>query len=49
MSHEESINDIARNISYEKLITLDENKYEKIFRFNQGIQRLKSKRIKNFY
>jgi len=42
MSHEESISDIARNISYEKLITLDENKYEQIFRFNQGVQKLKS-------
>ena len=39
---EECISDIARNISYEKLLTLDENKYEEIFRFNQGIQKLKS-------
>ena len=42
MSHEICISDIARNISYEKLIILDENKYEEIFRFNQGIQKLKS-------
>ena len=39
---EEYISDIARNISYEKLLNLDENKYEEIFRFYQGIQKLKS-------
>ena len=39
---EECISDIARNLSYEKLLTLDENKYEEIFIFNQGIQKLKS-------
>ena len=41
-SSEESISDIARNMSYEKLLTLDEKKYEEIFRFYQGIQKLKS-------
>ena len=38
---EENISDIARNISYNKLLTLDEKKYEDIFRFNQGIKKLK--------
>jgi len=38
---EENISDIARNISYKKLLTLDEKKYEDIFRFIQGIKKLK--------
>ena len=42
MNREECISDIARNISYEKLITYDENKYEEILRYNQGVQKLKS-------
>ncbi len=32
---EECIYDIARNISYGKLLILDENKYEEIFRFTK--------------
>ena len=38
---EENISDIARTISYKKLLTLDEKKYKDIFRFNQGIKKLK--------
>ena len=37
---EESLNLIAKDITYEKLIKLDETKYENILRYQQSIQKI---------